>query len=179
MTTEETDATKVLAAKIEAYKEQLEKDFLAKSETWSAAHNKWQSHEDSVRKRDQQAAKQLRQQGQTCFNEDGSLSFLGGFQGESHLRQPLEVIRDLQRYCLQNMLKLRQHQIETLLSEFIDSMNHDLLIGRYDEKSKEQCHLRRNLWAAQTVQGSLNRRQGVSLSKADIIRKIVSSLPLI
>ena len=53
-------------------------------------------------------------------------------------------------------------------------MNHDLLIGRYDEKSKEQNHLRRNLWAAQTVQGSLNRRQGVSLSKADIIRKVVS-----
>ena len=127
-----------------------------------------------MKKREAQTAKQQRQQGQSCFNEDGSLAFLGGYQGESHLRQSAEILRDLQRYCLQEMLKLRQHRIESLLHELVETMNNDLLIGRYEEKSAEQGHLKRNLWAAQNVLASFNRRLGVSLSKADIVRKVVS-----
>ena len=80
----------------------------------------------------------------------------------------------MQRYCLQDMLKLRQQKVEHLLHELVESLNHDVLTGRYAETSRENQHLRQNLWASQNVLSSLQRRIGAAMSKADIIRKVVS-----
>ena len=162
------------AAKIEEHQSQLEKTFYSKADHWSSCQSKWQSADDNLKRLNARVDKQRRQQGQSCFNADGSLAFLGGFTGESHLRQPVEIVRDLQRYALQEMLKLRQSRVETLLHELIESMNHDVLTGKYDEKTKEGQHLRQNLWAAQNVLSTLQRRIGAPSSKADIIRRLVS-----
>ena len=170
------DHTSVIAAKIEEHQSALEKDFHSKADHWSACRTKWQHADDELKRYESRVDKQRRLQGQSCFNADGSLSFLGGFQGESHLRQPAEIIRDLQRYCLREMLKLRQHRIEALLHELIESLNHDVLVGRWEEKTKEHQHLRQNLWASQNVLSSIQRTIGVAQSKADIIRKVVSTI---
>ena len=172
------DNTTVMAAKSEEHQSALEKDFHAKADHWSACQSKWQHADDNLKRYESKVDKQRRQQGQSCFNADGSLAFLGGFAGESHLRQPLEVIRDLQRYCLQDMLKLRQHRVESLLHELIESMNHDVLIGKFPEKTTEHQHLRQNLWAAQNVLSAIQRRIGAAHSKADIIRKVVRTINL-
>ena len=74
------------------------------------------------------------------------------------------------------MLRLRQNRVEALLSEFIDSMQNDILVGRFAENSKEGFQLRQNLWAAQNINGQLNRRHGIILTKADIVRKMVSGI---
>ena len=168
------DDTTIMAAKIEEHQNALEKEFHTKADHWSSCQSKWQHADDNLKRYESRVDKQRRQQGQSCFNADGSLAFLGGFQGESHLQQPVEIVRDLQRYCLQDMLKLRQQRVEGLLHELIESMNHDVLTGRYEEKTKEHQHLRQNLWATQNVLAALQRRIGVPLSKADIIRKVVS-----
>ena len=166
-----------MAAKIEEHQSTLEKDFHAKADHWSSCQSKWQHADDNLKRMDARADKRRRQQGQSCFNDDGTLAFLGGYPGESHLRQAVEIIRDLQRYCLQEMLKLRQQRVETLLHELIESLNHDVLIGKFEEKTRENQHLRQNLWASQNVLSQIQRRMGVAHSKADIIRKIVSSNP--
>ena len=163
-----------MGAKIVEHQNALEKEFYAKADHWSACQSKWQTADDNLRRYDARVDKQRRQQGESCLNADGSLSFLGGFSGESHLRQPVEIVRDLQRYCLQEMLKLRQQRVEGLLHELIESMNHDVLVGKFEEKTKEHQHLRQNLWASQNVLASLQKRLGVAHSKADIIRKVVS-----
>ena len=170
------DATTVMAAKIEEHQNALEKAFHAKADHWSSCQSKWQTADDSLKRYESRVDKQRRQQGQSCYNADGSLAFLGGFQGESHLRQPVEIVRDLQRYCLQEMLKLRQQRVETLLHELVESMNHDVLVGKFEEKSQEHQHLRSNLWATQNVLASLQRRIGVAQSKADIVRRVVCFL---
>ena len=168
------DNTTVMAAKIEEHQSALEKEFHAKADHWSSCQSKWQHADDNLKRMESRADKRRRQQGQSCFNDDGTLAFLGGYSGESHLRQPVEIIRDLQRYCLQEMLKLRQQRVENLLHELIESLNHDVLIGKFEEKTRESQHLRQNLWASQNVLSQIQRRIGIAHSKADIIRKIVS-----
>ena len=170
------DSTTVMAARIEEHQSALEKEFYAKADHQSSCQSKWQHADDNVKRYESKVDKQRRQQGQSCFNADGSLAFLGGFSGESHLRQPLEIIRDLQRYCLQEMLKLRQGRVEGYLHELIESMNHDILTGKFEDKTKEHQHLRQNLWATQNVLSSIQRRIGAAHSKADIIRKVVRTI---
>ena len=168
----------ITSAKIEAHSEALEKAFQAKSDIWTGLQSKFQQASDALSKYEKRADQQRRQQGQTPYNADGTMSFLGGFGQESHLRQPLEILRDLQRYALNDMLKLRQVRVETYLLELVEALNYDLLIGRFKEGSKELVHLRQNVWAAQSCLSSLNNRIGIPISKADIIRKLVSSSPL-
>ena len=166
--------TEILSAQVEAHRSELEKTYLAKSDTWQGAHSKLQAAQDQQNKYDQRVNNQKRAQGINSFNSDGSMSFLSGFSSESHLRQPIEVIRELLRYIESDMLKLRQSRIEGLLTEFIESMNHDILIGKYIEGSSEIFQLRQNLWAAQSVSVSLNRRHGLLNNKAELVRKMVS-----
>lgn len=164
-----------MAAKIEEHQSVLEKEFHSKADHWSSCQSKWQHADDNLKRYQSRVDKQRRQQGQSCFNADGTLAFLGGYSGESHLRQSVEIIRDLQRYCLQEMLKLRQSRVESLLHELIESLNHDVLVGKFEEKTREHQHLRQNLWASQNVLSQIQRRIGVAHSKADIIRKVVST----
>ena len=163
---------------MDAHRAHLEKDYHTKSDTWQSALARHQSAQDQTTKYEQKVDKQQRAQGQNCFNTDGSLSFLSGYSGESHLRAPLEIIKELLRYVEHDMLRLRQNRIENLLAEFIQSLNNDILVGRFTENSKEGVQARQNLWAAQSINLFLNRRHGVVLSKADIVRKMVSLLPL-
>ena len=164
----------ITSAKIEAHSESLEKTFQAKSDVWTGLQTKFQHASDALQKYEKRADQQRRQQGQTPYNADGTMAFLGGFAQESHLRQPVEILRDLQRYALNDMLKLRQVRVETYLLELVEALNYDLLIGRFAEGSQELVHLRQNLWAAQSCLSSLNNRIGVPITKADIIRKLVS-----
>ena len=136
--------------------------------------SKHQQAADNLSKIERKADQQRRQQGHTPYNADGSMSFLGGFNQESHLRQPLEIIRDLQRYALNDMLKLRQNRVEAYLLELVEALNFDLLIGRHPEGSQEHFHLRQNVWATQNVLSALNNRLGVPITKGDIIRRLVS-----
>ena len=168
----------ILAAKVNSYREHLEKIYLAKSDLWQTASEKCQAAQDKLTKYENKIEKQRRAQGLTCFNSDGTLSFLSGYANESHLREPLEIIKELLRYAENEMLRLRQTRVESLLVEFITSLNHDLLIGRFPDGSREYFQLKQNLWAGQNVQLSLNQRHGLNLSKADIIRKLVSNLVL-
>ena len=160
--------------KIESYRAKLEAAYQSKSDAWSSAHSKFQTASDQLARYEKKADQQRRQQGHSPYNADGSMSFLGGFERESHLRQPIEIVRDLGKYILSEMLKMRQSRVEALLLELTEALNYDLLTGRYPEGSKELCHLRRNAWAAQNALSSLNNRIGVPLSKADIVRKLVS-----
>ena len=168
-----TPATKVMAVKVDTHRKALEKEYLGKSDLWTSAYTKSQSAQDQKTRYETKVDKQKRALGQTCFNQDGTLSFLSGFGNQSHLRQPLEIIRELLRYVETEMLKLRQNRVESLLIEFVESLNHDLLVGRHTVGSREYFELRQNLWAAQSVQASLTRRQGLVLSKADLTRKMV------
>ena len=170
----DSSAADKLTAQVEAHRVHLEKEYQAKSDLWQSALSRHQSAQDQTTKYEQKVDKQQRAQGQNCFNSDGTLNFLSGYAGESHLRQPLEIIKELLRYIEQEMLRLRQNRVEALLSEFIDSMQNDILVGRFSENSKEGFQLRQNLWAAQNINGHLNRRHGILLSKADIVRKMVS-----
>ena len=173
-----TDATpmQVTSRKIEIYSEKLEKAYQGKSDIWSSQMSKHQQAAENLNKFERRADQQRRQQGQTPYNADGSMSFLGGFTQESHLRQPLEIIRDLQRYALNDMLKLRQGRVEAYLLELVEALNFDLLIGRHPEGSKEHFHLRQNVWATQNVLSALNNRIGIPITKADVVRKLVSEL---
>lgn len=140
--------------------------------------SKHQASSDQLAKMESKADKQRRAQGQTCYNQDGSLSFLTGYGNESHLRQPLEIIKELQRYIETDMLRLRQNKVETLLVEFIGSLNHDMLVGKYAAGTREFFQLKQNLWAAQNAHLQLTRRQsGLYHSKADVVRKMVSLKP--
>ena len=169
----------VVAAKINAYRDHLEKTAKAKSKLWQTAMSEHQSASDQMAKNESKADKQKRAQGQTCFNSDGTLSFLSGYGNESHLREPLEVVKELQRYIETDMLKLRQNKVEALLVEFIGSMNHDMLTGKFPDGTRELFQLRQNLWAAQNAHLALTRRlNGITLSKAEIVRKMVSSYPI-
>ena len=67
-----------------------------------------QSASESLRKYEQRSNEHKRKIGQSCYNQDGSLAFLGGFSGESHLRTQPEILRELSRYCNNEMLRLRQ-----------------------------------------------------------------------
>ena len=165
----------VTSRKIEIYCEKLEKAYQSKSDIWSGHRSKHQQAAEDLNKIERRADQQKRQQGHSPYNADGSMSFLGGFTQESHLRQPVEIIRDLQRYALNEMLKLRQNRVEAYLSELVEALNFDLLIGRYPEGSTEHFHLRQNAWATQNVLSSLSHNKfGVPITKADIIRRLVS-----
>lgn len=165
----------ITAAKINAYRDHLDKTAKAKSKLWQSAMAEHQSSSDQLAKQESKADKQKRAQGQTCFNSDGTLSFLSGYGSESHLRDPLEVIKELQRYIETDMLRLRQNKVEALLTEFISSMNHDMLVGKYADGTRELFQLRQNLWAAQNAHLALTKRlNGIILSKADVVRKMVS-----
>ena len=163
------------SAKIEAHSEKLEKAYQSKSDAWLSINSKYQQSADNLSKYERKCDQSRRQQGHTPYNADGSMSFLGGFGQESHLRQPADIIRDLQRYALNEMLKLRQSRVESLLVELAEALNYDLLIGRYAEGSREQFYLRQNVWAVQSCLTSLSNRVGVPITKADVIRKLVSS----
>ena len=141
----DASATAILSAKVEAHRAYLEKEYQTKSDLWQGALARHQSAQDQTNKYEQKVDKQQRAQGQNCFNSDGSLNFLSGYSGESHLRSPLEIIKELLRYIESDMLRLRQGRVETLLFEFIDSMNNDVLCGRYPENSKESFQLKQNL----------------------------------
>ena len=136
---------------------------------------KFQVAEESLRKYEQKADAHKRLTGQSNYNPDGSMSFLSGFQGESHLRPQSEIIRELQRHCLIDMLKLRQFRIESLLQEFCDTCNHELLTGVTGDDPQKADNLRRNLWSIQSIISQLRRNAAAPLSKSDVIRKVVSS----
>ena len=167
------DAIARVANQIESHQAHLEKDYLAKSESWSAALTKFQAAEESLKRYEQKADAHKRLIGQSNYNPDGSMAFLSGFQGESHLRPQCDVIRDLQRYCLMDMLKLRQFRIESLLQEFCDGCNHELLTGVPGDDPQRTDNLRRNLWSIQNILGQLRRNAAAPLSKSDVIRKVV------
>ena len=61
--------------------------------------------------------------------------------------------------------------------ELVEALNYDLLVGRHAEGSREHFHLRQNIWAAQNCLSQLNNRVGIPITKADVIRKLVSLLP--
>ena len=164
---------------IQIHCEKLEKAYQSKSDAWSSLQTKFQQASDTLNKYEKRVDQQRRQQGHSPYNADGTMAFLGGFQQESHLRQPVEILRELQRYALNEMLKLRQNRVEALLLELVEALNFDLLIGRHPEGSKENFHLRQNVWAAQNALSSLNSRIGIPITKGDIIRKLVSLLPII
>ena len=164
----------VTSRKIEIHSEKLEKAFQGKSDVWSSLQSKHQQAAENLSKYERRSDQLRRQQGQSPYNADGSMSFLGGFTQESHLRQPLEIIRDLQRYALNDMLKLRQGRVEAYLLELVEALNFDLLVGRHPEGSKEHFHLRQNVWATQSVLSALNNRLGIPITKADVIRRLVS-----
>ena len=69
----------ILVAKVNSYREHLEKDYLAKSDLWQAAMAKCQTAQEQLSKYESKVEKQRRAQGQTCFNSDGTLSFLSGY----------------------------------------------------------------------------------------------------
>ena len=169
-------AADIMAAKVDAHRKHLEATFNSKSDTFQSAHARFQSAQDQTQKYEQKVDKQKRAQGENPFNPDGSLSFLTGYSNESHLREPLEIVKELMRYVENDMLRLRQNRIETLLTEFITSMNHDILVGKYPEGSREIFQLRQNVWAAQNINLALNRRNGIVYTKADLVRKMVSLL---
>lgn len=171
---QQSDPIQRVASQIESHRAHLEKEYLAKSEIWSSALTKFQHAEEGLKKMDQKADAHKRLTGQSNYNPDGSMSFLSGFQGESHLRQQSEIIRDLQRYVLMDMLKLRQFRIENLLQEFIDTCNHELLTGTHRDDPQKTDNLRRNLWSIQNILGQLRRNQAAPLSKTDVVRKVVS-----
>ena len=171
-----TDTHKRVAAQIDQHRQSLEKDYQQKSDLWNAAMTKHQTAADSLRKAEQRSNDHKRKTGQTCYNPDGSLAFLGGFSGESHLRTQPEILRELSRYCLNDMLRLRQNKIESLLHEVIETAENELLVGRYELNSPEYQHLRQNVWSIRTALGQISRRNGVPPSKAFIVRTIVSTI---
>ena len=147
---------------------------MAKSESWSSALAKYQAAEAELKKYEQKVDATKRLTGQSNYNPDGSMAFLSGFQGESHLRQQSDIIRELQRYVLSEMLKLRQNKIESLLQEIVDVCNHELLVGVHRDEPQKNDNMRRNLWSIQSILGQLRRHAGACLSKSDVVRKIVS-----
>ena len=170
----------IIAAKVDAYRDHLEKSMKTLSDKWQNSMSKHQTASDQLLKFETKTDQQRRAQGQTCFNRDGTLSFLSGYGNESHLREPLEVIKELQRYIETDMLRLRQNRVETLLTEFIGSMNHEVLVGKHAANSREAFQLKQNLWAAQNAHLALTKRHtGIILSKAEVVKKMVSNLRFI
>ena len=153
----------------------MEKDYQTKSDSWSSALTKFQAAEEGLKKYELKADAHKRLTGQSNYNPDGSMAFLSGFVGESHLRPQSDIIRELQRYCLMDMLKLRQFRIENLLQEFCDTCNHELLTGVHQDDPVKSDNLRRNLWSIQNIIGHLRRNTAAPLSKTDVIRKVVSN----
>ena len=149
---------------------------MQKSKLWNSAMAEHQSASDSLRKYEQRSSEHKRKTGQTCYNPDGSLAFLGGFSGESHLRTQPEILRELFRYCNNDMLRLRQDKIEGLLHEVIETAENELLVGKYELETPEYNHLRQNIWSLRNALNQICRRMGVPPSKAFMIRCAVSFL---
>ena len=133
-----------------------------------------QTAADNLTKYEQKTESHRRKTGQNCYNQDGSLAFLAGFDGESHLRSQPEILRELSRYCLNDMLRLRQSRVENLLREVLDTANNEILTGRYTANSSEDTQLRQNTWSIQTALNNITRRMGISPTKAHIVRCVVS-----
>ena len=70
------------------------------------------------------------------------------------------------------MLKLRQSRLEILLQELNDAFDFQVASGQ----DGDSAALRTNMAASRSVLNLLCRRGGPSLTKSEIIRKVVSDL---
>ena len=124
---------------------------------------------DQVRKYQERLDNASRKLGGSSFNADGSLNYFVGYSDVSHLRSPLEIVRDLHKYMSIDMLKLRQGRLELLLQELNDSFDHEVASGN----DVNNPALRTNMSASRSVLNLLRRVGGPNLTKAEIIHKAV------
>ena len=148
----------------------MEKTFSTKSDAFSSAQTKYQSASDQVRKYQDRLENASRKLGGSSFNADGSLNYFVGYNDVSHLRSPLEIVRDLHKYLSTDMLRLRQGRIEYLLQELNDAFDYEVASGN----DIDNPALRTNMSASRSVLNLLRRVGGVQLTKSEIIRKAVS-----
>ena len=163
------DDIKDNSARIDAHRDHLEEEYKAKTATWSSNLAQYQSSCDHVTKIENRLDTANRKMGASAFNTDGSLAFFVGYEDMSHLRSPPEILRDLHRYLATDMLKLRQARVEILLQELCDSYDYEVASGR-----SNQPGLVTNLSACRSVLNLLTRRGGMTLSKSEIVRRLVS-----
>ena len=152
----------------------MEKTFSTKSDAFSSAQTKYQSASDQVRKYQDRLENASRKLGGSSFNADGSLNYFVGYNDVSHLRSPLEIVRDLHKYLSTDMLRLRQGRIEYLLQELNDAFDYEVASGN----DIDNPALRTNMSASRSVLNLLRRVGGVQLTKSEIIRKAVSPFSL-
>ena len=164
------------AAQIEAHKKHLDSEYQRLSKIWNSSTTEHRTASDALDKYEQAANVHRRKTGQTCYNGDGSLAFLAGFAGESHLRSIPEILRELGRYCQNDMLRLRQSRVENLLHEVLDTANNEILIGKFEINSPEYTQLRQNTWCIQNAITQITRRNGIPPSKAHMVRCLVRTI---
>ena len=155
--------------RIDAHRAALEKDYNTKSDTFSGAQSKYQSVADQVRKYQDRLDAASRKLGGNSFNADGSLNYFVGYSDVSHLRSPLEIVRDLHKTLTTEMLRLRQSRLELLLQELNDAFDHEVDSGN----DVNNPALRTNMAASRSVLNLLRRVGGPNLTKSEIVRKAV------
>ena len=165
------DSTEVLSAQVEAHKNFLESEFQVRTKVWTSAENDYQAVNDQVRKTQNKLDTANRKMGGSSFNTDGTLGFLCGYENQSHLRPAADIIRELHRMLVSDMMQLRQNRVELLLQELNDTYDYDML----SQPATSNSHLVTNISASRAALRLLTRRGGIPLSKGDIIRQVVSS----
>ena len=158
------------SAKIEAHRAALDKDYNTKNTAWNTALSSYQSSSEQVSKVQARIDNASRKMGGSSYNADGSLSYFVGYESESHHRSPRDICRDLHRYICTDMLKLRQNRVETILQELSDSFDFEVASGR----GQQEPGLVTNMSATKSVLNLLVRRGGLTLTKGEIIRQLVS-----
>ena len=148
----------------------MDKDYTAKTNAWNSALTLYQNSSDQVSKVQARIDNASRKMGGSSYNADGSLSYFVGYESVSHHRSPLDILRDLHRYVCNNMLKLQQNRIEMILQELSDSFDFEVASGR----AAQDPGLVTNMSATKTVLNQLVRRGGLTLTKAEIVRQLVS-----
>ena len=163
------DTIKDNSARIDAHRATLDEDYKTKTATWSANLTQYQSSCDQVTKIQNRLDTASRKMGASAFNTDGSLAYFVGYENMSHLRSPPDILRDIHRYLAHDMLRLRQSRIEILLQELCDSYDYEVASGRSDQPGVVT-----NLSASRSVLNLLTRRGGMTLTKSEIVRRLVS-----
>ena len=164
------DSTEVLSAQVEAHKNFLETEFNSRTKAWTSAENDYQAVNDQVLKTQTKLDTINRKMGGSSFNNDGTLGYLCGYENQSHLRPASDIIRELHRMLVSDMMQLRQNRVEILLQELNDTYDYDMLANPPGSNS----HLVTNVSASRAALRLLTRRGGIPLSKSDIIRHVVS-----
>ena len=168
------DPAEKVVARLKKHLDDVSKQFEKATDEWIAIQSKLTSSMERVHKHEKNLEVAKHQLGRSAFNAQGHLNHLVGFQ-QSHHRDLADICREFTRHVQDDMLRLSQTKICDLLQEFTRATQAILHDKAHEPTSQAYKEAQINGTAAQAVLSDIYQRtDGLNLSKADIVRKMVS-----